>query len=175
MLYILSSYFDYLLYFFYIDNNIPGPNTYKSKALIGTPIFNSKYQSPSFYSLSQKLNLPNRNDQYPGPGSYISFSEFGILDPNYKKRMQTEPDKNKEAEGTKNEENQDYEEFHEEKKEESKPEEKKESKPEEINCSAMPTMASAVSMITGVSRFLESLPLALICLSVSTPSILGIL
>ena len=49
------------------------------------------------------MNLPNRNDQYPGPGSYISFSEFGILDPNYKKRMQTEPDKNKEAEGTKNE------------------------------------------------------------------------
>ena len=24
------------------------------------------------------MNLPNRNDQYPGPGSYISFSEFGI-------------------------------------------------------------------------------------------------
>jgi hypothetical protein len=80
------------------------------------------------------LNLPNRNDQYPGPGSYISFSEFGILDPNYKKRMQTEPDKNKEAEGTKNEENQDHEEFHEEIKVEVKKEKIKEpeSKKEEI-------------------------------------------
>ena len=74
--------------------------------MIGSRIFNSKFQSPSFYSLSQKLNIPNRNDRYPGPGSYISFSEFGILDPNYKKRMrlQTEPQKTRETEETKNEE-----------------------------------------------------------------------
>jgi hypothetical protein len=77
------------------------------------PIFNSKYQSPSFYSCSQKLNISNRNERYPGPGSYISFSEFGILDPNFKKRgrLQTEPSKNKETEPeqTKNEDN--YEDF----------------------------------------------------------------
>ena len=59
------------------------------------------------------MNISNRNERYPGPGSYISFSEFGILDPNYKKRgrLQTEPSKNKETEPeqTKNEDN--YEDF----------------------------------------------------------------
>jgi len=76
--------------------------------------------------MSQKLNLPNRNDQYPGPGTYNRFSEFGILDPNYKKRTQTEPSKTKETEDTKNEENQGYEEFHEEKREKSKKESRRE-------------------------------------------------
>ena len=67
------------------------------------------------------MNISNRNERYPGPGSYISFSEFGILDPNYKKRgrLQTEPSKNKETEPeqTKNEDN--YEDF--ENKVEEKP------------------------------------------------------
>ena len=116
-------YFNHI-YFFFLDNDNPGPSTYKANPLIGTSIFNSKYQSPSFFSMSQKLTLPNRNDRYPGPGSYIRFSEFGVLDPNFKKRMrlQTEPSKTKEAEETKNEENGEYNEFNEYKvQEEVKP------------------------------------------------------
>ena len=49
------------------------------------------------------MNIPNRNERYPGPGSYIRFSEFGVLDPNYKKRrIETEPSKR--TEEIKNEE-----------------------------------------------------------------------
>ena len=126
----------YFLFLFNIDDNTPGPNTYKAKNLIGVPIFNSKYQSPCFYSCSQKIKIPNSKDRYPGPGSYISFSEFGILDPNYKKRLhlQTEPNKEKENEDNKNEENQGYDDFKENKEEEEKPkreETKKKTKKEE--------------------------------------------
>ena len=71
--------------------------------------------------MSQKLTLPNRNDRYPGPGSYIRFSEFGVLDPNYKKRMilKTEPNRTKDTEDTKNEESNEYNDFKDE--EETKP------------------------------------------------------
>ena len=98
------SNFFYNIFFYNLDNGIPGPDSYKKHSLIGTPIFNSRYQSPYFYSCSQKLNIPNRNERNPGPGSYIRFSEFGILDPNFKKRknqMDTEK-----TEATKNDENQ---------------------------------------------------------------------
>ena len=73
--------------------------------------------------------MPNRNERYPGPGSYIRFSEFGILDPNYKKRahLQTEPSQTKEAENTKNEDN--YEDF--DNKEEEKPKEEEKIKKQE--------------------------------------------
>lgn len=110
----------FIIFLLYIDNNIPGPNSYKTNPLIGAPIFNSKYQSPSFYSLSQKLNMANSKDSYPGPGSYISFSEFGVLDPNYKKRIknQTMANKTKDTDETKNEDNDNYEDFKENKEEE---------------------------------------------------------
>ena len=73
--------------------------------MIGTQIFNSRFQSPSFYSLSQKLNIKNRNEGYPGPGAYTRFSEFGILDTNYKKKNKVETEKTKDTDVTKNEEN----------------------------------------------------------------------
>ena len=82
--------------FLSLDNHIPGPNAYKNHSLIGSNIFNSKYQSPSFITLSKKFKIRDRNEGNPGPGSYIRFSEFGILAP---KR-----DKN-EKEGEKNEKN----------------------------------------------------------------------
>lgn len=58
------------------------------------------------------MNIPNRNERYPGPGSYIRFSEFGVLDPNYKKRrIETEPSKRTEEiknEETKEEKDEQY-------------------------------------------------------------------
>ena len=49
------------------------------------------------------MNIKNRNEGYPGPGAYIRFSEFGILDPNYKKKNKVETEKNKDTDVTKNE------------------------------------------------------------------------
>ena len=49
------------------------------------------------------MNIKNRNEGYPGPGAYIRFSEFGILDPNYKKKNKVETEKTKDTDVTKNE------------------------------------------------------------------------
>ena len=53
------------------------------------------------------MNIKNRNEGYPGPGAYIRFSEFGILDPNYKKKNKVETEKTKDTDVTKNEEEKD--------------------------------------------------------------------
>ena len=71
----------FFLFFYSLDNHIPGPNAYKSNSLIGHNIYNSKYRSPSFVSMSQRFKIVDRNEKNPGPGSYIRFSEFGILAP----------------------------------------------------------------------------------------------
>ena len=41
--------------------------------------FNSKYKSGKLISMSQKFKYKDSRERYPGPGSYIRFSEFGIL------------------------------------------------------------------------------------------------
>ena len=41
--------------------------------------FNSKYRSGKLISMSQKFRYKDSRERYPGPGSYIRFSEFGIL------------------------------------------------------------------------------------------------
>lgn len=43
--------------------------------------------------MSQKFKVIDRNERNPGPGSYIRFSEFGILVPK-KKENPTEEKKN---------------------------------------------------------------------------------
>ena len=82
--------------FDFLVNNIPGQNAYKSQSLFGYNIFDSRYKSPSFISLSNKFKIRDRNAGNPGPGSYIRFSEFGILAP--KKDKEKEKDKDKEKE-----------------------------------------------------------------------------
>ena len=64
--------------FYIIGNNIPAPNAYRSKSLMGIN-FNSKYRSGKLISMSQKFKYKDSRERYPGPGSYIKFSEFGIL------------------------------------------------------------------------------------------------
>jgi hypothetical protein len=41
--------------------------------------YNSKYRSGKLISMSQKFRYKDSREQYPGPGAYIRFSEFGIL------------------------------------------------------------------------------------------------
>ena len=50
-------------------------------------IYNSKYKSGHLITMSKKLQKCGYKNKYPGPGSYLRFSEFGILVPkDYRKR-----------------------------------------------------------------------------------------
>jgi hypothetical protein len=42
-------------------------------------IFNSKFKSGKLISMSQRFRYKDSRENYPGPGSYLRFSEFGIL------------------------------------------------------------------------------------------------
>ena len=66
---------------------MPAPNAYfADKTLMGN-IYNSKYRSGQYITMSKRLQKCGYKNDYPGPGSYLRFSEFGILVPkDYKKR-----------------------------------------------------------------------------------------
>ena len=98
-------FFYYISIFYFLDNNIPGPNAYKNHSLIGRNIFDSRYKSPSFFSLSKKFKIKDRNAGNPGPGSYIRFSEFGILAPKKDKEKEKKEKDKEENENSKNEDN----------------------------------------------------------------------
>ena len=49
-------------------------------------IYNSKFRSGHYITMSKRLKKCGYKNDYPGPGSYLRFSEFGILVPkNYKR------------------------------------------------------------------------------------------
>ena len=80
--------------FYIIGNNIPTPNDYRSKSLLGIK-FNSKYKSGKLISMSQKFKYKDSRERYPGSGSYIRFSGFDILvSKNARKNKEKEEDKN---------------------------------------------------------------------------------
>ena len=68
---------NYIIYIF-IGNNVPGPNSYKMKTLMGI-IYNSKFRSGNLISMSPRIKIRDTRENNPGPGAYIRFSEFGIL------------------------------------------------------------------------------------------------
>ena len=69
----------YLFYYILnIDNFVPAPNTYKIKTLMGT-IYNSKYRSGNLISMSPKFKYKDSRTGYPGPGTYLRFSEMEYL------------------------------------------------------------------------------------------------
>ena len=70
------------------NNNIPGPNSYKSENLIngGKNIFNSRFKSNLGRSIFAKHGNYFLINDNPGPGSYDSFSEFGIYNKSFKKK-----------------------------------------------------------------------------------------
>jgi len=57
---------------------VPAPGAYKTKDLMGIN-FNSKFRSGKLISMSQKFRYKDSRENYPGPGAYLRFSEFGIL------------------------------------------------------------------------------------------------
>ena len=44
-------------------------------------IYNSKFRSGHLITMAKKLQKCGYKNKYPGPGSYLRFSEFGILVP----------------------------------------------------------------------------------------------
>ena len=55
-----------MIYFYYIyniDNNVPAPNSYKVKTLMGT-IYNSKYRSGNLISMSPKFKYKDSREQF---------------------------------------------------------------------------------------------------------------
>ena len=50
-------------------------------------IYNSKFRSGHYITMSKRLQKYGYKNDYPGPGHYLRFSEFGILVPkDYRKR-----------------------------------------------------------------------------------------
>ena len=82
----------------YKNNEVPGPNAYSLKKSLMGYNYNSRYKSGPFIEMHDKLynELKVKSDT-PGPGSYLTFSEFGVWVPkgmsrqkHLKKRMNTE-------------------------------------------------------------------------------------
>jgi hypothetical protein len=61
----------------YVFNKYPGPGKYDSKQLLGK-IFDSKYKTYEGFSMGSRHDVKDSRHNYPGPGSYILPSEFGI-------------------------------------------------------------------------------------------------
>ena len=58
-------------------------------------IYNSKFRSGHLISMSPKFKYKDSRERYPGPGTYIRFSEFGILVSKNAKKFQKERNENK--------------------------------------------------------------------------------
>ena len=65
--------------FNYHYDNIPGPSDYQKSSLFGK-IFESRFRSTNGISMSSKFKVIDSRDNYPGPGTYKVFSEFGIYE-----------------------------------------------------------------------------------------------
>lgn len=59
--------------------NLPGPSPqdYPQKQLMGK-VFESRFRSYGGITISGRTKNIDSRDNYPGPGAYVSFSEFGI-------------------------------------------------------------------------------------------------
>ena len=80
-------------------NGIPGPNAYFADKVLMGNIYNSKFRSGHYITMSKRLKKCGYKNDYPGPGSYVRFSQFGILVPkNYRRGYSannTFPNRNK--------------------------------------------------------------------------------
>jgi hypothetical protein len=63
--------------FNYNFNSNPSPLDYPQAKLMGR-IFESRFQSHNGITMSAKTKLIDSRENYPGPGAYRQFSEFGI-------------------------------------------------------------------------------------------------
>ena len=112
--------------FKFYDNKVPGP-CYTMPSTLGRQ-FNSLYINDRYTKIGERYKYPGNKDNYPGPGSYMPFSEFGVLIS--KNAVRGRGKKRKEKEKNKDEEDNKDNEEDKEKKEEKKKEkrEKKERK-----------------------------------------------
>ena len=63
----------------YVTNRNPGPLDYPQKPLLGI-IFDSKHVSSPAKSILRRYKVVDSRTNYPGPGAYRAFSEFGIYE-----------------------------------------------------------------------------------------------
>ena len=54
--------------------------------MIGGSLFNSRFNNGRCITFGSKHNYGGKKDNFPGPGSYKAFSEFGLVDPYFKKK-----------------------------------------------------------------------------------------
>ena len=67
-------------------NGNPAPNAYFADKVLMGNIYNSKFRSGHYITMSKRLKKCGYKNDYPGPGSYLRFSQFGILVPkNYRR------------------------------------------------------------------------------------------
>ena len=80
-------------------NGNPAPNAYFADKVLMGNIYNSKFRSGHYITISKRLKKCGYKNDYPGPGSYLRFSQFGILVPkNYRRgysAFNTMPNRNK--------------------------------------------------------------------------------
>ena len=80
-------------------NGNPAPNAYFADKVLMGNIYNSKFRSGHYITMSKRLKKCGYKNDYPGPGSYLRFSQFGILVPkNYRRgysAFNTSPNRNK--------------------------------------------------------------------------------
>ena len=80
-------------------NGNPAPNEYNTDKVLMGNLYNSKFRSGHYITMSKRLKKCGYKNDYPGPGSYIRFSQFGILVPkNYRRgysAINTFPNRNK--------------------------------------------------------------------------------
>lgn len=81
------------------ENGNPAPNAYVTDKVLMGNIYNSKFRSGHYITMSKRLKKCGYKNDYPGPGSYLRFSQFGILVPKKQKRgysaFNTMPNKNR--------------------------------------------------------------------------------
>ena len=81
-------------------NPTPSPADYEKKSLIGK-IFESRFKSTHGISMAMKYRSIDSRNNYPGPGAYGAFSEFGIygnpLLPNIRRKRADGGDSNNQS------------------------------------------------------------------------------
>ena len=65
--------------FNYRYESTPGPSDYRKNSMFGT-IFDSRFRSHNGITMRPKYKVLDSRDNYPGPGAYKFFSEFGIYE-----------------------------------------------------------------------------------------------
>ena len=61
----------------FITNKNPAPNNYSLEQLLGR-VYESQYKSYEPWTFARKYKIKDSRSNYPGPGSYVMPSDFGI-------------------------------------------------------------------------------------------------